>query len=92
MIARYQIGLFTADVQAKGTITCPNACASGLHGRILIVSASGGLLNIDLQLSGDVYYLPQRPVNIMGTLSVLAPGLVEPALVCFFVMKRYYIH
>ena len=47
MIARYQIGLFTADVQAKGTITCPNACASGLHGRILIVSASGGLLNID---------------------------------------------
>eukprot|EP00434_Breviolum_minutum_P014601 symbB.v1.2.012873.t1/scaffold875.1/size155714/22 len=34
---------------AKGAITCPNACASGLH--------------------GDVYYLPQRPVNIMGTLS-----------------------
>ena len=36
-----------------------------------------------MQLSGDVYYLPQRPVNIMGTLSVLAPGLAEPALVCF---------
>lgn len=34
---------------AKGTITCPNAHASGLH--------------------GDVYYLPQRPVNILGTLS-----------------------
>lgn len=34
---------------AKGTITCPNACSSGLH--------------------RDVYYLSQRPMNIVGTLS-----------------------
>lgn len=90
---------YTADVQAKGAITCPNACASGLHGRLLIcqvlrlaVSPWRESLWRDesWNFSGDVYYLPQRPVNIMGTLSVLAPGLVEAALVSFFVMKIDY--
>lgn len=87
---------YTADVQAKGAITCPNACASGLHGRFLICQllrlaarAYPNCCDVTNRETSQVMFTTchRDPSTSWEHFQCLPPGLVEAALVSFFVMK-----